>query len=138
MAALCDRVGRSVPRIQLAGCSKAQITEKQTKNRGKKTPGLKTPTINKCPDSRPVNPICTDWPHVTQVCGLCCFDETTVKLIYCDSVLPITAVTMQFLPLPGSTEEVRCSHELLTTLTGVLLTILPDAWWGRCRCSMTG
>ena len=27
-------------------------------------------------------------------CGLCCVTETTAKLVYCDSFLPITAVTM--------------------------------------------
>ena len=27
-------------------------------------------------------------------CGLCCVEETTARLVYCDSFLPITAVTM--------------------------------------------
>ena len=27
-------------------------------------------------------------------CGLCCVEETTAKLVHCDSVLPITEVTM--------------------------------------------
>ena len=27
-------------------------------------------------------------------CGLCCVEETTARLVYCNSILPITAVTM--------------------------------------------
>ena len=38
---------------------------------------------------------------LTQLCGLCCVEETTARLVYCDSVLPVTTLTMQFLLLPG-------------------------------------
>ena len=36
----------------------------------------------------------THLPHITPLCGLCCVEETTAKLVYCDSYPPITAVTM--------------------------------------------
>ena len=34
-------------------------------------------------------------------CGLCCVEETTLTPVHCDSFLPVTAATMQFLLLPG-------------------------------------
>ena len=72
-------------------------------------------------------------------CGLCCVEETTARLVYCDSFLPITAVTMWsvlcwrhhsqtgflwYFPSNHSsdnailtsarTKEVRCNYETLT------------------------
>ena len=44
-----------------------------------------------------LNPISTHLPHITQLCGLCWVEETTSKLVYCDSFLPITAVTIHCL-----------------------------------------
>ena len=46
-----------------------------------------------------VNPMWTDWPHITQLCGLCCVEESTARLVYWDSVLPITA------------KEERCNYK---------------------------
>ena len=48
-----------------------------------------------------VNPLWTHLPQITQLCALCCLEETTAQQVYCDSFLPTTAVTMQFLLLPG-------------------------------------
>ena len=44
-----------------------------------------------------------------------CVEETTVRLVYCDSFLPITAVAMQFLLLARE-KEVRCHYKTLTTI----------------------
>ena len=33
---------------------------------------------------------------ITQLGGLCCVEDTTAKLVYCDSFLPIKSVTLQF------------------------------------------
>ena len=47
------------------------------------------------------NPFWTCFPQLTQLCGLCCLEETTAKLVYCDSLLQTTAVTIHFLLLTG-------------------------------------
>ena len=54
-------------------------------------------------------------PQITQLCGLCCGEETTAKPVDCDSFLPITAVAMQFLPLTGD-KEVSYNYETLTAV----------------------
>ena len=38
------------------------------------------------------------------VCGMSCVGEITAKLVYCDTFLPVTAATMQFLLPPGEKE----------------------------------
>ena len=43
----------------------------------------------------------TDLPHITQLCGLCCLEETAARLVHFDRFLPVTALTIQFLLLPG-------------------------------------
>ena len=42
------------------------------------------------------------WTHlhqISQLCGLCCLEETTATLVHCDVFLHITAATMHFLLL---------------------------------------
>ena len=48
-----------------------------------------------------------DLLQITQLCGLCCVKEATVRLINCDSFMPVTAVEMQFLFLPGKRSTVN-------------------------------
>ena len=45
------------------------------------------------------NPFWSQLPQITQLYGLCCVEETTTKLVYCDGFFRITSVTIQFLLL---------------------------------------
>ena len=47
------------------------------------------------------NPVWTHLPQITQLCGLCCDEETSTIFVDCACFLPITALTMRFLLLPG-------------------------------------
>ena len=60
--------------------------------------GLTSPSCVVCAVLKGLQP---HWPHITQLCGLCCVEEATARLVYCDSFLPVTAVTMEFLLQPG-------------------------------------
>ena len=51
------------------------------------------------------NPVCTDLPQITWLCGLYCVEETTAILVYCDSFLKVTILTFT------KTKEVRCNNE---------------------------
>ena len=48
-----------------------------------------------------LNPVWTDYPQITVLCDVYDAEETTARLVYSESFLPITAVTMQFLLVPG-------------------------------------
>ena len=41
-----------------------------------------------------VNPIWVHLPHITQLCGLCCLEETPAELYYSNSLPPVTAVCL--------------------------------------------
>ena len=62
-----------------------------------------------------LNPIWTNLPQITQLCSMCCSEETTAKLVYCDSSLPVTVVAMQFLFLPGQ-KKYGATMKALTTV----------------------
>ena len=47
------------------------------------------------PDS--INPIQPDLPQVTQHCDMCCHEQTSAELVFCDFFLQIKSKTMQFL-----------------------------------------
>ena len=61
-----------------------------------------------------INPIWTYLPHINQLSGLCCPEETTAKLVHCDSFSPVTAVTMPFF---SSTREKE----------GPIYTVIPSS-----------
>ena len=48
--------------------------------------------------------------QITQLCGLCCVEETAAKLVYCDTFLAITAVTNTII-ICTVAKEVRCNGE---------------------------
>ena len=48
---------------------------------------------------------------------LCCVEETPTKLVYCDSVLSITEVAMQFLLLPGQKKSGVTTKTLTVKMT---------------------
>ena len=48
-----------------------------------------------------VNPARTLSPRITQLCGLCCPEQTTANLADPDISSPVAAVTMQFSHLTG-------------------------------------
>ena len=55
-----------------------------------------------------LNPVWTDLPQITQLWSLCCIEEATARLVYCDIFLPVTAV-MSAILISAFTKEVRCT-----------------------------
>ena len=45
------------------------------------------------------------------LCGLCCVEETTAKLVYCDSILPFQSHSDSAVLSSARTKEVRCNNE---------------------------
>ena len=56
------------------------------------------------------------WPHITQLCGLYCFEQTPATLVYCESFLSNHSSDNAILTSTGE-REVRCSNfEILMTV----------------------
>ena len=76
-------------------------------------------TLNCCH----VNRIRTDLSQITQSCGLCCLEETTVRLDCRHGVLPIPAATMHFLLIPGQKKQGETTKTLTFCFVGCLLNV---------------
>ena len=63
-----------------------------------------------------VNPIWTHSPHIIQLCGLCCVEETTDTLVNCDSLLPVTRLCGLCCVEETTAKLVYCGTFLLSQL----------------------
>ena len=92
------------PEVLLIMTSEGKKISKKTKSKASSTDNLTSDAIILGGDGA-LNPIWTHSPQITQLCGLCCVEETTTKRVYCDSFPPIEAVGMQFLLPPGQKKK---------------------------------
>ena len=96
--------------------------QKKKKKKKKKFAILKMSSFSFCQRSdcldHAINPVWTYLPHITQLCGLCCVEETTARLVYCDSVL-LTQLCGLCCVEETTARLVYCDSVLLTQLCGL-------------------